>query len=144
LKYSGKKKRHTQKALLAYSTNQKEIIAVTTDDGSVHDFEMFKKSKIWVKEVIQKATIKADSGFQGINKYIQNSLIPFKNSKTQELTKDQKWWNKTLAQERVIIENINREIKIFKICSLRRRHKQCKFNLFWNIIAGIVNFKLNY
>jgi transposase len=57
---------------------------------------------------------------------------------------DQKWFNKALARERVKIENINREIKIFRICSLKRRHKQSKFNLFWNLVAGIVNLKLVY
>ena len=120
------------------------IVAISTDIGSVHDFEIFKKSKTWLKNAIQLAILLADSGFQGIHKYLQNCLIPYKKTKNTELTNDQKWWNKALAQERVKIENINHEIKIFKICNLKRRHKQKKFNLFWNLVAGLVNFKVNY
>jgi DDE superfamily endonuclease len=144
LKYSGKAKCHTEKALVWYSTNLNKVIAVSTSYGSKHDFDIFKQSKTWIKESVQNTLLLADSGFQGITKYLKNCLTPFKKPRNGELTKDEKWWNKTLAQERVKIENINREIKIFKICNLRRRHKQKKFNLFWNLISGIVNFKLNY
>jgi DDE superfamily endonuclease len=120
------------------------VIAISTNVGSIHDFEIFKKSKTWLKTAIQNAILLADSGFQGIQKYLQNCLIPYKKSKNIELTEDQKWWNKALAQERVKIENINHEFKIFKICNLKRRHKQKKFSLFWNLVGGLVNFKLNY
>jgi hypothetical protein len=41
-----------------------------------------------------------------------------------------------------MIENIKREIKIFRIWKEVRRHKQKNHNLFWNLIAGVVNFKL--
>jgi hypothetical protein len=58
-----------------------------------------------------------------------------------QLTPEQKLYNKELSRTRVKIENINREIKVFRICKEVRRHKQKKHNLFWNLIAGIVNFK---
>jgi len=53
--------------------------------------------------------------------FTKNAVIPHKNS-------------------RIKIENINREIKIFRICKEISRHKQKKHNLFWNLIAGVVKF----
>ena len=78
---------------------------------------MLKESRLWKYEVIKK-------------------------SKLHKLTSDQKIENKILAQARIKIENINREIKIFRITKEQRRHKQKKHNLFWNLVAGIVNLKL--
>ena len=117
-------------------------MSVATDVGSVHDFKMFKQSRIWKFQIIQNANTELDLGFVGVQKYLKNAVIPHKNSKKQPLTKEQKKENRELSSSRVKIENINREIKIFRICKEIRRHKQKKHNLFWNLIAGVVNFKL--
>lgn len=104
---------------------------------------MFKQSNIWTYQLIQNAGEKQfDLGFLGVKAYIKDAQIPYKQSKLNKLTTDQKQYNKILSQSRIKIENINREIKIFRICKETRRHKQKKHNLFWTLIAGIVNFKL--
>lgn len=104
---------------------------------------MFKQSNIWTYKVIQKASVKQfDLGFLGVKTYIKDAQIPHKQSKLHKLTTAQKQYNKTLSQSRIKIENINREIKIFRICKETRRHKQKKHNLFWTLVAGIVNFKI--
>jgi hypothetical protein len=150
LKYSGKAKCHTDKALILYSTAKNQILAVYTAVGTVHDIKMLKDSRLWTKTPIQKANSVLDSGFQGIDNWLPNSVTPFKKPRksasnpSPQLTKEQKWYNKTLAQERIKVENINREIKIFRICKETRRQKQTKHDLFWRIISGIVNFKRNY
>lgn len=143
LKYSGKQKCHTEKALISYSTDLKQILSIDTDYGRVHDFKMFKESRIWKYQVIQNAkSAEFDLGFVGVKKYIKGAKLPYKKSKGEKLTEEQKEYNRELARTRVKIENINREIKVFRICKEVRRHKQKKHNLFWNLIAGIVNFKL--
>jgi len=81
-------------------------------------------------------------GFLGVHNYLKKAFIPHKSSKKRRLTREQKRENKDLSSSRIKIENINREIKIFRICKETRRHKQKKHNLFWNLIAGVVNFKL--
>lgn len=150
MKYSGKAKCHTDKALILYSTNKNLILAVYTDVGTTHDIKMLKDSRLWTKSPIQKASSLLDSGFQGIDNWLPNSITPFKKPRKSadnpnpQLTKEQKWFNKTLAQERIKVENINRDIKIFRICKETRRQKQTKHDLFWKIVAGIVNFKRNY
>jgi hypothetical protein len=133
---------------MAYSTDLNQILSIDTNFGSVHDFKMFKGSRIWSYQVIQNATSKEfDLGFLGVTKYIPDAKIPHKKPKKSksnpkpELTKQEKRENRELSSTRVKIENINREIKIFRICKEVRRHKQKKHNLFWNLIAGIVNFK---
>ena len=95
-----------------------------------------------MKDCIQKAY--SYSGFQGVNKYLKNALIPFKKTKNKPLTDDQKWFNKELSKIRIKIEHISSHCKIFKVCSLKRRQKQKHHNLFWTVIAGIINSKLNY
>ena len=143
MKYSGKQKCHTDKALIAYSTDLNQILSVNTEIGSIHDFKIFRNCRVWSYQVIQNAISKEfDLGFLGVNKYIPDAKIPHKKSKHHKLTKQEKKENRQLSQSRIRIENINREIKIFRICKEVRRHKQKKHNLFWNLIAGVVNFKL--
>ena len=117
-------------------------MSVNTDVGSAHDFKIFKKSRIWKFKLIQNASSELDLGFLGVSKYLKNAIIPHKSSKKYKLSKKQKRENRELSRSRIKIENINREIKIFRICKEIRRHKQKNHNLFWNLIAGVVNFKL--
>jgi uncharacterized protein YyaL (SSP411 family) len=44
--YSGKKKRHTQKAQLMVNLNAKQILATAFAQGSTHDFQLFKQSQV--------------------------------------------------------------------------------------------------
>jgi hypothetical protein len=53
LKYSGKQKCHTDKALIVYSLELNLIFHVYTDKGSAYDFKMFKQSNIWTTPHIQ-------------------------------------------------------------------------------------------
>lgn len=117
-------------------------MSVNTDVGSVHDFKIFKQSRIWKYRIIQNSNSELDLGFLGVHNYLKNAIIPHKSSKKRRLTKQQKRENHELSSSRIRIENINREIKIFRICKEVRRHKQKNHNLFWNLIAGVVNFKL--
>jgi len=51
--------------------------------------------------------------------------------------------NRTLASERIIIEHVNRRLKIFRILSERYRNRRRRFGLRFNLIAGIYNYELN-
>jgi hypothetical protein len=103
---------------------------------------MFKKSRIWKYKVIQNASNQEfDLGFLGVKTYLPKAKIPYKKSKHHKLTKEEKTYNRELSRTRIKIENINREIKIFRITKEIRRHKQKKHGLFWSLIAGVVNYK---
>jgi len=67
--------------------------------------------------------------------------IPYKKSKNNPLTQDQKDHNCALSKTRVKIENVLGQIKTFKILSERYRNKGKRYHVKFNIIAGIVNMK---
>ena len=122
------------------NTKTKQIIAIAVDNGRTHDFNMYKKE---VREKIQTAVrVNADSGFQGIKGYHKNSEIPYKKTKKKKLTKEEKAYNRRLARERILVEHINRKIKIFKIFAQRYRNRRKRYGLRANLICGIYNFEL--
>ena len=72
------------------------------------------------------------------------SIVPFKKSKNTPLTKDQKWFNRELSSERVVIENVNARIKTFKIMSVKYRNRRKRPLLRMNLICGILNQELRW
>ena len=118
----------------------KQIIAIMTDTGRTHDFRIYKKK---VRRKVHNAIrINGDSGFQGICDYHKNSETPKKTSKKNPLTKEEKANNRRLAKERILVEHINRKIKVFKILGLRYRNRRKRYGLRSNLICGICNFEL--
>jgi hypothetical protein len=89
------------------------IYDVDEAPGSVHDFKLCKESLLTI--LILAVIILADSGYQGILDYHACSLIPIKKSKKKELTDEEKAFNRELSRRRMVIENINAKIKVFKI-----------------------------
>jgi hypothetical protein len=81
----------------------------------------------------------ADSGYQGIQKHTENALLPKKKSKHNPLTQQQKIYNRMLASARVIIENIIRKLKRFRILADKYRNRRKRFQLRFNLIAAIYN-----
>jgi hypothetical protein len=76
--YSGKKKRHTLKTQLIVDKKSSLIICTNFCNGKKHDFKLFKDSKVrW----IQKICGIVDSGYTGIKKLQNSSLLPKKRSK---------------------------------------------------------------
>jgi IS5 family transposase len=135
--YSGKKKRHTNKTEIRLLPKGRIIHVSKTEPGAVHDFELYKKEIPLPKD----STAFADSGYQGLNKLHIRAEIPFKASKNKPLGKEDKAYNRALSRIRVKVENVLRQIKIFRILSDYYRNKNKRYNLKLNIIAKIVNFK---
>jgi len=71
-----------------------------------------------------------------------NSQTPVKKSKLHPLSKEQKASNRALSQKRILIENIIRRLKIFRILSERYRNRRKRFGLRFNLIAAICNMEL--
>jgi transposase len=84
----------------------------------------------------------ADSGYQGLAQLHPNSQTPAKKSKLHPLSKEQKASNRLLSQKRILIENIIRKLKIFRILSERYRNRRKRFGLRFNLIAAICNLEL--
>jgi DDE superfamily endonuclease len=110
------------------------------DKGRKHDFRMFKESGVQLHKVHK---VQVDSGYQGMQKLYAHTQLPYKASKTKPLTKAHKQHNHCLASDRVVIEHVIRELKIFKILALPYRNRRKRFCLRLNLIAGLYNYQLN-
>ena len=99
--------------------NTEQILATDFCHGSHHDFQLFKQSRSAVSGTI---CIVADAGYQGLASLYFNSQMP--------------------AKKRVLIENIIRKLKIFRILSERYRNRRKRFGLRFNLIAAIYNLEL--
>ena len=137
--YSGKQKCHTIKSQVVANPKNRKIICIDCDQGKVHDFLLWKKSKI---RLDKEQEFLGDKGYQGIQKLHQKSRTPHKKRKNKELTVEEKKANRQLAKERIIIEHIHRHLKRFRILSSRYRNRRKRLGLRLNLIAGIYNYEL--
>ena len=135
--YSGKKKRHTLKTEIVIEETGKILSVSKSHKGRVHDFRIRKQEKFLPVNSFKCG----DSGYQGWQKLQANVVIPFKRSKKNPLSKEQKEHNKRLASFRMKVEHKIRQIKIFRIMAETYRNFQKKYGMRFNIIAGIVNLK---
>lgn len=118
----------------------RKILKTDFCNGKKHDFKLYKESKVILKK---DTNIKADTGYQGIQKLHENSTIPKKKTKKNPLTKEEKKYNHGVSKERIEVENILASLKKFRILSDRYRNRRRRFGLRFNIIAGIHNYELN-
>jgi DDE superfamily endonuclease len=116
-----------------------EIIATYFGKGKTHDAKLFERSGVRLAEEIE---IKADSGYQGLQKKHAKVLLPKKNSKLKKLTKEEKKANRKLASKRVKVENVIRRLKIFRILGEKYRNRRKRLGLRFNLISGIYNYEL--
>ena len=84
-----------------------------------------------------------DKGYQGIKKIHTNSRIPKKKPRGSKLNYEDKKNNQDLAKVRVVVEHINRKLKVFKILSDRYRNRRKRFGLRFNLIASLYNYELH-
>lgn len=138
--YSGKKKNHTIKTEIVIEESGKIISVSRSHKGRVHDFRMRKQAKLLPQNTIKYV----DSGYQGLQKLQSSVVLPFKRSKKNPLTEEQREHNRNLASFRMKVEHKIREIKVFKIMAEEYRNFQKNHNLRFNIIAGLVNLKCGY
>ncbi len=83
-----------------------------------------------------------DTGYQGLQKRHAQTAIPKKRTKKHPLSKEDKNNNTSLAQERVLVENVIGMLKRFKIISDRYRNRRKRFSLRFNLLAGLYNYEL--
>ncbi len=122
--YSGKKKRHTQKAQLIVDGKNAQILATDFCHGSQHDFQLFKQNNY------------------ALPKMHLNSQTPAKKSKLHPLNTEQKANNLTLSKKRILVENIFCKLKTFPILSERYPNPRTRFSLHFNLISALYNLNI--
>jgi hypothetical protein len=135
--YSGKKKRHTLKTEIRTTLKGRITHVSKSRPGAIHDFNLHKQEP----PLHPKSRAFADSGYQGLDKLHEETELPYKETKTKPLDREEKEYNRALSRVRITIENIFGDIKTFKILSDRYRNKRKRYNVKFKIIAGIVNLK---
>ncbi len=137
--YSGKQKEHTLKTQVIIDPQTLKIICLAHGKGKMHDFRLLKSSGVKFGESLK---VIADKGYQGITKIHELSQTPLKKPIKGKLTSSQKKYNRELNKLRIVVEHVNRRLKIFKILSERYRNRHRRFGLRANLIAGIYNYEL--
>jgi hypothetical protein len=138
--YSGKQKQHTLKCQVIIDRDTFEIICLYFGQGRTHDFKVFKASGIHIHPDTGSL---GDSGYQGIAHFHANSYIPKKKPRNGELSEEDRDYNRTLGQERIWVEHVNRRLKIFRILAQRYRNRRRRYGLRCNLIAALYNYELN-
>lgn len=136
--YSGKKKQHTLKCQLVIEQSSSRIICTFFGKGRRHDFKLYQASGVRFAPETESLQ---DKGYQGIQKLHTNSRLPHKKPRGQQLTAAQKAENRTLARRRIVVEQVNRCLKIFRILAERYRNRRRRFGLRCNLIAALYNLE---
>ena len=115
----------------------KEIICTAHAAGKTHDFKLYEESIGF--SVAKEIKIEGDSGYQGIVRLHENSETPKKKPKNSDLTAEEKAVNRQLSSERILIENINAKVKVYKITANKYRNRRKRFGLRMALICGLIN-----
>jgi len=148
--YSGKKKKHTVKTQL--TVNKEGLIVHKTSHvkGSMHDYALYKHIHPHLPDNVR---LGLDLGYLGIRDDYPdlNCVLPFKKKnpgrgkigvKAEELSGEQKVFNKALASERVVVEHTNSRVKKFRIFGDKFRSRLKRYDLVTDIVCGLVNFRI--
>ena len=118
----------------------RQVICTAHGRGTTHDFALYKHSRVALNP---KLEVLADSGYQGLGKLHRKSQTPTKKPKKGQLTEAEKRANRELSRRRIVVENVIRSLKIFRILSERYRNRRKRFSLRFNLIAGLYNYELS-
>ncbi len=127
------------KAQIIIEEETEQITATFFGKGRTHDYKLFGLSRVRLGKHLK---LRADLGYRGLQSDSAKEILPLKNSKLHQLTKEEKKFNRALAGKRVKIENVIRRLKVFRILSERYRHRRKRFGLRFNLIAGLHNYEL--
>lgn len=128
------------KSQVVVNASSKEVICTAHGRGTTHDLALYKQSRLELHESLE---LLADSGYQGLSKLHDKSRTPKKKSKKRQLTKAERRANRELSRRRIVVENVIRSLKIFRILLERYRNRRKRFALRFNLIAGLYNFELS-
>ena len=151
-KFSGKKKTHTDIALLLSDKNTKIYYVSKLYDGSNVDMGILKKEFPPEKKWFRKLKVLFDLGFVGVDKIyeIKELIIGEKKSRKSKrnpnpkLNEEQKEKNKKVSRERIFVEHAIGKMKRYRILKNRCRMKCQKLkNKIIGICAGLWNYHLS-
>jgi len=148
--YSGKKKRHTVKTQITVNVDGLIVHKTPHVRGSRHDYALFK----WRHPRLPgEVCLGLDLGYDGVqNDYpMFNALVPYKRRspgrgkrgvKAEELTCEQKAFNRWLSGERVVVEHTISRLKKFRVMAHEFRNRLKHYDTMTDIVCGLVNLRI--
>jgi len=141
--YSGKKKTTTRKVLVLNDEKKRIVLMTKTKNGRRHDKKISDQNSL-ASNIPNEVTLWTDTGFQGIQKQHNNTVMPKKKTKNVSLTNEEKLDNKVISGIRIISEHAIGGFKRFKATSDIYRNKLPNMDDQMNFVcAGLWNFHLN-
>ena len=148
--YSGKKKMHSVKTQLAVNSNGLIVHKTNHARGRRHDLDIYVGHHPNLPHEVEQ---NFDRGYDGIRNYFPdlNCITPFKKrstgrghkgEKAEDLTPEQKMFNKRLAKVRVVVEHTISRLKKFNIFGNEFRNRLRHYDVMTDIIFGLVNLRI--
>ncbi|MGN6623345.1 MAG: transposase family protein [Candidatus Nitrosocosmicus sp.] len=139
--YSGKKKRYTVKTQLMVNEQGIILYRLAQKKGRRHDYNIYKKNHPVTPE---KVVSVFDLGYRGVENDFpeQLSSLPFKKKRNQELSQEEKEYNKSHSKKRIVIEHTICRLKKYRIFADIFRNKLRKYDRVSDIVAGLINYKI--
>lgn len=135
--FSGKKKQHTVKTEVRATSKGKITDISKPAAGSKHDFAIYKEQLPLPADAI----VITDMAYPALIKLHRHVLIPRKKPRGGKLSEEDIAYNRWVNSQRVLIEHIIRQLKIFRILQHRYRNPRDTYAIKTTLIAGLVNFK---
>jgi hypothetical protein len=139
--YSGKKKIHTVKNQIMVNNRGYILHKVAHKKGKRHDYDVYKKNH----PVIPKQVVTVvDLGYLGIEKDFpaQLSALPYKKRYQEDLSQEEKEYNRIHSKKRIVIEHTICRLKKYRIINDVFRNKLRKYNRISDIVSGLVNYRI--
>ena len=148
--YSGKRKRHTVKTQLTVNSNGLIVHKPQHARGRRHDLNIYRQNHPDLPKEVEQGF---DRGYDGIKNYFPGleCAIPFKRrghgrghrgEKAEDLTSEQKRYNKDLSKARVVVEHTISRLKKFNIFGQEYRNRLRFYDTMTDIVAGLINARI--
>jgi hypothetical protein len=139
--YSGKKKRHTLKNQLMVNNHGHIIHKTKHKKGHRHDYIIYKDSRPvtpnQVVNVVDLGNLRVEKDYSE-----QLSALPYKKKKNQELSAEEKEYNKIHSKKRMVIEHTICRLKKYRIMNDVFKNKLRKYDRISDIVSGLVNYRM--
>jgi DDE superfamily endonuclease/Helix-turn-helix of DDE superfamily endonuclease len=136
--YSGKKKRHERKNVVITNAKKRILVLTPSKHGKVHDKKLSDKALVVVR-LPEEVALLADTGFQGIQKQHENTLMPKKKPRGRMLTDAEKAMNRLISSSRIVVEHAIGGMKRFRSVSDIYRNKNGWDDKLVLVAAGLWN-----
>ena len=148
--YSGKKKKHTVKTQITVNKDGLIVHKARHAKGSTHDYALFKQHHPHLPDNL---SLGLDLGYAGVKTDYPKlkSEVPFKRKspgrgkrrvKSQELSPEQKMFNKKLAKDRIVVEHTFSRLKKFRVMTEEFRNRLKHYDTMTDIVSGLINFRI--